>query len=477
MSEQLQQNTTGGNHRYFAVAGYKPGLVIVLLAGLYILGFVILLWSAMPDYSELQTGITANDAAMVTAELQNANISYHYESSSGTVMVRSEQLNLARSILVEKGLLDAYSQPVQRSYSDPLRDSVKPGVSHGLPHQILEAELAKSIASIDNVQSARVHLAVDNIEGNNSNHAPRASVVVRLYHGRWLNEAQISSISHLVASSTANLSLDNITIIDQTGNLLKSSGASSKIASLSSAQFGYLRRLEQSYINRIMDILTPVLGLNTLRAQVVADIDFKTLTPEAMENPPPDNDAAENGHVRRLAVTVLVDNRLVDDGGTVLRIARSAEEMQRITELVKDAIGFNSQRGDTVTVVNEPFNVFSSRDVSAGISLWQGLWRRSSLWYLVIGLGTLITAGLIVSSMRKGINASSTLLASSAAFSAAAQPVRPGQELQPESGKPETDKGDRKTSFEQRLLNIRQAVRDDPKIAAQIVRSWVKEND
>jgi flagellar biosynthesis/type III secretory pathway M-ring protein FliF/YscJ len=427
---------------------------------------------------ELQTGIAANDASMVTAELQNANISYHYEPSSGTVMVRSEQLSLARGILAEKGLLEAYRQPATRKYPDPLRDTMQPGSSHGLPpQQVLEAELAKSIASIDNVQSARVHLAFDNISGNISSHAPRASVMVRLYHGKRLSEAQISSISHLVAASTANLSLDNITIIDQTGQLLKSSGASSKIASLSSAQFSYLRRLEQSYINRIMDILTPVLGLNTLRTQVVAEVDFKTLTPEVMENPPPDNVAAENGGVRRLAVTVLVDNRLVDDGGKVVQTARSAEEMQRITELVKHAIGFSSQRGDTVTVVNEPFNLFSNPADAGRASLWQGLWYKNSLWYLAFGLVLAIAAGVIIRSMRSGINVSRISPAPSAVFSPSASPVRDEQKAQHESSEPGAEGAGRKTSFEHQLQKIRQVVREDPKIAAQIVKSWVKESD
>jgi flagellar biosynthesis/type III secretory pathway M-ring protein FliF/YscJ len=426
---------------------------------------------------ELQTGIAANDAAMVTTELQNANISYHYEPSSGTVMVRSEQLSLARSILAEKGLLEAYSQSSPGKYKDPLRDAIQPGSSHGLPpHQVLEAELAKSIASIDNVQSARVHLAFDTTGGNNSSHAPRASVMVRLYHGRRLSEAQISSISHLVAASTANLSLDNITIVDQTGQLLKSPGASSKIAALSSAQFSYLRRLEQSYINRIMDILTPVLGLNTLRTQVVAEVDFNALTPEVMENPP-DNIAAGNGGVRRLAVTVLVDNRLVDDSGKVIQTARSAEEMQRITELVKHAIGFSSQRGDTVTVVNEPFNLVSNPADAGRVSLWQGLVYKNSLWYLAFGLVMVIIAGLIIRSMRSGINVSRISPVPSAVFSAPVPPARDEQKTQHESSEPGDEGAGRKTSFEYQLQKIRQVVREDPKIAAQIVKSWVKESD
>jgi len=476
MSEHPQLNTADGNRRYFAVPGNKPAFILALLAVLYVMGFVIMLWVMMPDYTELQSGIAANDAARVTAELQGASISYHYEPSSGTIMVRSAQLTLARNVLVEKGLLDAYSFPVKQNYPDQPGNPPQPTIQ-GSPHPALEAELAKSIAGIDNVQSARVHLAFANGVDGNPNNVSRASVVVRLYPGRRLTEAQISSITHLVAASAANLSMDNITIIDQTGQMLKSSAAASKTSSLSSAQFGYLRRLEQSYMDRIEEILTPVLGADSLRTQVIADVDFKVLNLAAVGSAPSNSDANEISGVRRLSVTVMVDNRLIDDGGKILRAARSAVEMQRLTELVKHAIGFNTQRGDTVNVVNESFNVFYSRQLPGAVSVWEGLWYRNLLWYLLIGLLALFVIGLIIRPLRTGAGRSRMPPAvSGTALIPDVQFAMETPHQQQGNNQPPFDAGGLKTSFEQQLLRARQMVRDDPKIVVQIIRSWVKES-
>ena len=105
MNEQQPQNPLGKKQGYFTVAGHQPGLMVLLLAGLFIAGIAVLLLLIPPDYSELYSGIDNTDAAMVTGELQKANISYHFEPSSGTLMVRSEQYSIAKNLLADKGLL------------------------------------------------------------------------------------------------------------------------------------------------------------------------------------------------------------------------------------------------------------------------------------------------------------------------------------------------------------------------------------
>lgn len=473
MNEQ-QQNTVA-NKSGVSKGGYKPGSVVLMLAGLYVTGFVVIIWLTMPEYVELYYGIDATEAALVTDELQNARISYHFEPSSGTLMVQSKQYDIAKNLLEEKGLLNRSSFVDDLAYGGVSRIQRSTSNGQTFHQQALESELAKSIASIDNVQSARVHLALSPTNDKDINQSSRASVIVRLYPGRRLSETQISSISHLVAASTANLSLDRITIIDQSGQLLKPTDTSN-VTSLSTVQFGYLRRLEQSYIDRIEDILTPVLGLHSLRTQVVADVDFQTIAPESMENAQVSLTTVKSGTIRRLAVTVIVDNKPVeDDDGNVIRISRDNEEMQRIAELIKQAIGFKAERGDTVTVLNEPLNVLSNRHIPVTVSVWEHIQHKNSLWYLVLGCIALIIIGLTMRILRAGtkggVASPSTALATGIQFgNDASADGHADMNTAQESIKQEL-------TFEQQLLKARQLAREEPKIVVQLVRSWMKEND
>jgi len=474
MSEQQSQNPAGKKQGNFAVAGHKPGSVVLVFVGCFAAGVAVLLWLTKSDYTELYTGIDYSDAAMVTGELQKANISYHFEPSSGTLMVRSEQYSIANNLLAQKGLLNGFTSAGIVTNSQPHANNV----GTLLPHQALELELAKSIAGIDNVQSARVHLALANTSGNETGQASRASVMVRLYSGRRLSETQISSISHLVAASVANLSLDRITIIDQSGQMLKSAGTS-HVASLSSVQFRYLRTLEQSYIDRIEDVLTPVLGPDSLRAQVVVDIEFKGSNQGAVESSPAVNITTDGRAIRRLAATVLVDNKIIQNSdGNAIRVPRSGEEMQRVTDLVKHAIGFNSQRGDSVTVINEPFNMISNQQAPMTDSVWEQIHHKNSLWYLVVGCIALILIGFTVRLVRSGSTAVQVIPQSSPAVLATGMQHENVDTADQHDGAEVTEEaGDPKRAFEQQLLRARQIVREDPKIVAQLVRSWMKEHD
>ena len=99
---------------------------------------------------------------------------------------------------------------------------------------------------------------------------PSASVLIYLFSGRSLDQSQVASIVHLVGSSMPELDHENVTVVDQHGRLLNSPGDASEIA-MSSRQFDHVRRVEESYVNRIVSLLTPMLGPNRVRATVSAD--------------------------------------------------------------------------------------------------------------------------------------------------------------------------------------------------------------
>ena len=476
MSEVSQQATNHDIQKSPVSTRYKAGFVVLLIFGAGFLGLATVFWYTTSAYTELLHGVAPEEASVIAAELQNNNISYRYEPTTGAISVLSEELQYARIKLGAKGLLYNSEIGKKHQYVGIDQNSTRGSDIQRSPHQILESELAKSIASIDYVQSARIHLALANVAGVDNSQISRASVVVRLYPGRRLTEAQITSISHLIASSVGNLSSDNITIIDQSGKLLKSAGVPNT-PSQTAAQISYARRVEQSYLDRIENILAPILDTNAVRSQVAAELVFND---SESSNPPKragNNNLYETENVRRLSATIIVDNRLIDNGdGQLIWVTRSAEEMKRITDLVKHAVDFNAQRGDIVNVINEPFNLLQNKNVPLTSTTWQRHWLKDAKWYLIIGLVIMFVGIIALRSKRAGVKIT--------AKSAVDQGVIDSNSLQLgdeplitelDNKKANIDIVSEKTPFEQSMLRARQMVREEPKIVAQIVKSWVKE--
>ena len=137
-----------------------------------------------------------------------------------------------------------------------------------------EGELQRTITSFRNVQSARVHIAIPQRSVfMRSSNKPTASVFLTLTSGASLSDTQINAIANLVASSVPELHVDDVTIVDQRGNLLSREDVNLGLE-LADKQFQYTRKFEQGLMERIRGILSPIVGVDGFQAQVTADIDF-----------------------------------------------------------------------------------------------------------------------------------------------------------------------------------------------------------
>lgn len=138
----------------------------------------------------------------------------------------------------------------------------------------LEGELARTIASIQGVRKARVHLAIPkrSVFVRDATE-PRASVFVDVYSGRKIEVGQIKAISNLVASSIPELKLENVTVVDQKGNLL-SRGEENAELLMAGKQRQFAKKIESDLNQRIGSILEPLVGSDRFKAEVSADIDF-----------------------------------------------------------------------------------------------------------------------------------------------------------------------------------------------------------
>ncbi|MFW5451306.1 MAG: flagellar basal-body MS-ring/collar protein FliF [Methylophagaceae bacterium] len=263
----------------------QVGFLLAIAASIALGGYV-LMWSQTPNYQVLFSGMQAKESAEVVAVLQQSNVDYKLDPSSGAVLVPSSELQALRLRLASEGLPRSSSQGMEM-LNDEQGFGTSQFIERARYQRAMEEELARSISSMYNVSSARVHLATPKQSVFvRERKPPTASVIVNLYAGRNLEQGQVSAISHMVASSIPNLSSNHVTIVDQKGRLLSQTDRDKGVA-MSDTQLQFTQKLEQGYIRRIEDILSPIVGISGVRAQVVAEVDF-TVTEQTHESYNPD---------------------------------------------------------------------------------------------------------------------------------------------------------------------------------------------
>ncbi|MCW8853229.1 MAG: flagellar basal-body MS-ring/collar protein FliF [Gammaproteobacteria bacterium] len=247
--------------------------LLVGLAGSVALAIWLAMWAAQPDFTSLYSGLEARDATEVVSALQAAAIPHKLDQSTGAVMVPPGRIHEARLKLAAQGLPKGTGVGVE-----VLQEEQSFGTSQFVEgaryHHAIETELARTITTMRNVKSARVHLAIPKrsvFVRNREN--PSASVALNLYGGRSIDQEQVNAITHMVASSISNLSVDNITVVDQSGRLLTSGDGAGNVA-MTGKQYEYRRQLEMDYAKSIERLLEPIVGLGKVRSTVNADIDF-----------------------------------------------------------------------------------------------------------------------------------------------------------------------------------------------------------
>src|SRR3954463_7294063 len=256
------------------IAGLKPLVLLVGVAAAIAAGVGVMLWSVGPTYSLLYSNLAPEDAGQVTQALDSARIPYKLEDGAGSISVPAEQLASARMKLAAQGLPEG-GGGVNAMTKDP-GFGVSAFMENARYQHALETELARTIASLQNVQAARVHLAMARQSAFISDHKPgSASVFLQIKAGRRLDDEQVQAIANLVASSVPEMQAAQVTVVDQAGRLLSAPNSDSDLATRDK-MFEFAHRLEESYANRIQELLTPLVGPGRVRAQVVAQVDMST---------------------------------------------------------------------------------------------------------------------------------------------------------------------------------------------------------
>jgi len=533
----------------------QVGLMVTLAASVAI-GFAIVMWMQGDDYRPLFGRMDNLDAGNVVEVLEQNQIKFKVDESSGAILVASEDVHMARLKLAEFGL------PSNSTQGFELMDKEQPlGTSQFVENtryqRSIEGELARTITSITSIRSARVHLAIPKKTVFVRDAAnPTASVFIEVFAGRGVEPAQVKAIMNLVASSVPGMKMADVTVVDQHGNLI-STGEDSADLLMAAKQHQYSQEVESSVIKRINGILEPVVGGGKFRAEVSADIDFtaveqaaETFNPDlpairseqtlnetrragdvaagipgALTNQPPGTAEApeqidpatgqpatppaptnnreqatrnyeldrtvsytkhQQGTLKRLTVAVVVDDKVVKNAdGTETHVAWTENELERLSILVRDAVGFSAVRGDSVNVLN---SAFANRieDTSIGVDVpWWEVWIMPHIKHIASLLIMLVIVFGLLRPMFKGLSKQGGALAEQeearqlAALEAAGAGGMDGMsdETVTLTGGSALLLPSPEQGYEEQLNAIKGLIADDPGRVAQVVKKWINRDD
>ena len=249
-----------------------PSIAAAIVA---IIGIVIFTALQTPDRTTLFASLSESEKSRVFDALKNSGMDVQIDPATGELTVPVDDYHTAKLNLAAQGI------PMQATGGYGALDNMPMGTSRSLESlkikQSLEYELAQSIAEIETISNARVHLAIPERSAFARNtQEPSASVFVELGAGRSLNGQQVEAIVNLVSSSVPNLGKNKVSIIDQAGRLLSNS-IEDPASTASELQFQYRMRIENIYRSRVERLLTPIVGPGNVSSQVNIEIDFTSL--------------------------------------------------------------------------------------------------------------------------------------------------------------------------------------------------------
>ena len=413
-------NTFDKIRRFSNEPAVQRSIPVMITLFVIFIGMVFFISFREPSRTTLFSSLPEHEKSRVIDVLRSNGIDVSIDSSTGEVLVPSPEYYEAKMKLAAEGLPSS----VPQGYD--LLEKIPMGTSRSVEFmkmkQTQEIELARSINEISYVLGARVHLAIpERSVFVRETASPTASVFVKLADGRVLNREQVRAIVHIVSSSIPNMSSDNVTVVDQYGKLLSKPEDDPNIA-LTEKQLNHKIKIESLYRERILSLVSPMVGAGNLTAQVNVEMDFsntqvteETFDPESIStrseqnssdestdkpargipgavanqaplaadlqiDTPAEGDEAEFkqrstsnvrnyevskklsttigqiGKIRKVKTAVLVKNKFVQTPeGTTVTEPLNDEEKEKITSLVKEAVGFNVDRGDSIVVTSSEF--------------------------------------------------------------------------------------------------------------------------
>jgi flagellar M-ring protein FliF len=432
-------------------------VTILAVVGIAVGGMWLTSWSSSTSYAPLFSDLQPGDASAITSELAGRNVGYKLTDGGKTVQVPQKDVYQLRIDLSSKGLPSGGSQ----GYS--LLD--KQGITASEFRQrvdyqrALEGELGRTIAAIDGVDAATVHLVIpkDDIFSDDKRKAT-ASVLVQSAAGTSLAPGQVQAIVHLVSSGIEGLAPDDVTVADNKGRVLSAPGQEGAASAEGDARVQKTRGFENDLSTSLTQMLTTIAGDGRAVVRVKAELDFdqRSQTAERIDTsqqptvigesssketltgtgagaaataggvlgtqtsaPPAGGGQSGNynkedaqrqyavgkiteqvkaapGTVKRLSVAVLLD-----------ATSPGAADVAAIQKLVGAAAGVDATRGDTVVVDRIAFDTSTkdaaAKELAAAAQARSKAQTMDMVRQVVVGLVVLIVLALALRSTRKAL--------------------------------------------------------------------------
>jgi len=389
----------------------------ILVGMLFFFVFISMRLSS-PEMKLLYSDLSSADSGAMAAKLEENGIPYSVSEDGTRITAQADQVGKARMLLAQAGLPNGGSLGYE-IFDKQSGFGTTNFVQNINQVRALEGELARTIGALDAVRSARIHLVLPQRELFSRESKPStASVFVRLRPGARLERSQISGIQSLVSSAVPDLKTESVSIVDSNGNLLAKGGEDNEdLLGLQAEEMR--RKYETRLTRKVEDQVSRVVGYGKVRAAVTAEINFdrvntneelfdpegqvvrstQTSEEQNLERDPVDEDVSaqnnlpgvgadllvdnkpssegsrieevtnfeisrtvrntirESGEIRRLSISILVDGRYITNAETGEKIyePRPQSELDQIALMVRSAIGFDTERGDSIEVVNLQF--------------------------------------------------------------------------------------------------------------------------
>lgn len=377
------------------------GATFAVLFGLL---YIVIKTSSKVEYATLFTQLEPTEAGKIVEKLKEKKIPYKLEDNGTTILVDKNKVYDTRISIAAEGL------PESGIVGYEIFDKTNLGMSEFVQklnyRRALEGELAKTISSLNGVKKARVHIVIpEKALFEKDQKQPTASVTLQLAGENTLSKLNIRGIQNLVASSVEGLSPNNVTIVDHRGRILSETDLDpNSILGKTQSQHEQQIRVEQYLTNKVQSLLDGVLGPGNSEVRVSAELDFTQIertitdynpdrqvvrseqsitqssrTVDSLQYPAPNRTVEQSNTVTNYEIPQTIE-RIVNGVGTIKRITvgalingtyritekdgkrqveyipRSEEELKKLEEIVKNAVGFDPNRNDQISIVNVPFD-------------------------------------------------------------------------------------------------------------------------
>ncbi|NWF90391.1 MAG: flagellar M-ring protein FliF [Ignavibacteriaceae bacterium] len=378
-----------------------------------ILIIVLITFLNEPSYSSLYSNMASEDASKVVEYLTSQKIPYKIEDNGSTIKVPKDKVYETRLALAGRGI------PASGTIGYEVFDKSTMGMSEFMQKlnykRALEGELARTILGQEGVTGVRVHIVVpEKAIFKDEQKQPTASIVLKLKENFSLPKANCMAIVNLVASAVEGLSSNSITLIDTQGRLLWKESGENSLSFSSTKQYEIQNSVETYLAQKAQNLLDNVLGYGNALVQVNADLNFDQVE-KTMESYDPDQQVVvseqtmrSNNNGKSVSDTSAQFNessttnyeisktiqRVVEGTGNIVRLSvaavindvakevkkgdavetvyepRPAEQMQKLEELIKNAVGLNVERNDQFSLVNFPFETKQNEELVEESATW-----------------------------------------------------------------------------------------------------------